>query len=213
MTHEQQPGAAGETPEPKPGLPESSDRPEKPDFERPEIWIGSLADYNNGDLHGGWLDAAREPAEIHADIQDILASGPAARRGEAPEEWAIFDHEGFGPLEIGEYESIEDVSRLARAIAEHGPAFAAWASGIDRDEATAERFQEAYQGRFDSVVDYARQLADDLGYEQLLDEALPDHVRSYVQVNYEQLAHDLQVGGDISTEFSDDGGVHIFRNE
>lgn len=213
MTDEQQPGATGGTPEPETTRPESGASPEQPDFERPEIWIGSLADYNNGDLHGDWLDAAREAEDIHADIQDILASGAAARRGEAPEEWGIFDYQGFGALRIGEYESIEDVSHLARAIAEHGPAFAAWANGIDRGEATVEGFQEAYQGRFDSVVDYARQLADDLGYEQLLNEALPDHIRSYVQVNYEQLAHDLQVGGDISSEFSDDGGVYIFRNE
>jgi Antirestriction protein (ArdA) len=42
------------------------------------IWVGSLADYNNGDLHWQWLDAARERAEIHADIQAMLARGPAA---------------------------------------------------------------------------------------------------------------------------------------
>ena len=102
----------------------------------PQIWVGSLADYNNGDLHGQWLDAAREPEEIHADIQAMLARGPAARRGEAPEEWGIFDYEDFGSLRLGEYESIEDVARLAAGIVEHGPAFAAWAEATERDKAT-----------------------------------------------------------------------------
>ena len=31
------------------------------------IYVASLADYNNGVLHGAWIDAAREPAEIQAD--------------------------------------------------------------------------------------------------------------------------------------------------
>ena len=43
------------------------------------------------------------------------------------EEWAIHDFKGFGLAYISEYESPETVSRLARGIAEHGLAFAAWA--------------------------------------------------------------------------------------
>lgn len=217
MTHEELPGSNDEPierPTTEGPPPETADSPElRPSYPHPQIWVGSLADYNNGDLHGEWLDAARDVADLQADIQVMLARGPAARRGEAPEEWGIFDHEGFGELRIGEYESLDHVSRLANAVAEHGPAFAAFAATCEPDspEATAERFDEAYAGRFESVVDYARELADDLGYERLLDEALPDHIRSYVHVNYDQLAHDLQVGGDIDTAFAEDGGVYVFR--
>lgn len=188
---------------------------ERSDFTHPEIWVGSLADYNNGDLHGDWLDAAREPGAIHTDIQALLASGPAARRGETPEEWGIFDYEGFGPLQLAEYESIEQVSRLARGIAEHGSAFAAFAATEDEPasgQATVERFQESYQGHFNSVADYARQLADDLGYEQLLDEAVPESLRQYVQLNYQQLARDLELGGDIYAISAEEGGQYVFRN-
>ncbi|WP_375431020.1 antirestriction protein ArdA [uncultured Friedmanniella sp.] len=207
MTHEEQPRPENE--ESQPGA-----NPEHAEYEHPEIWIGSLADYNNGDLHGDWMDAARKPEEIHADIQRILASGPAARRGETPEEWGIFDHQGFGPLQLGEYERIEEVSRLAQAIATHGPAFAVFANDrvCDSEEATVERFRESYLGRYDSVVDYARQLASDLGFDDALDELRRD-VRSYAKIDYELFAHDLQFGGDIIYAHSDEGGIYIFRND
>lgn len=217
MTHEQQPAAEEPSANSDASQPEQAgrtDHAERPEFARPEIWVGSLSDYNNGDLYGIWMAAARRGDEIHADIQSMLARGPAAGRGEAPEEWGIFDHEGFGSLQIGEYESIEDVSRIARAVAEYGPAFTAYAElvGSPLSEITSEGFREAYLVRFDSVVAYAQELTSELGYEEMLDE-LPAHVRPYVRVDYEQFAHDLQVGGDISYSFSGDGGVHIFRAE
>jgi hypothetical protein len=95
MTHEQQP------PDPRNEEPElHSATPEQAPPDPPEIWVGSLADYNNGDLHGVWLNAAREPDEIHPDIQAMLATGPAAARGEAPEEWGLFDYQGFGWCDV-----------------------------------------------------------------------------------------------------------------
>jgi antirestriction protein len=165
----------------------------------PQIWIGSLADYNKGDLHGKWLDAAREPEEIHGDIQAMLASGPAARRGEAPEEWGIFDYEGFGDLRLGEYEAIEDVARLAIGIAEHGMSFGAWVEEAGRENATAENFTEAYCGHFGSAADYAEQLVDDVEGKELLETAMPEWLRPYITIDYDALASDMELGGDIFT--------------
>src|SRR5215203_5268237 len=177
----------------------------------PQIWVGSLADYNNGDLHGQWLDAAREPEEVHADIQAMLARGPAARRGEAAGEWGIFDYEDFGSLRLGEYESIEDVARLAAGIVQHGPAFAAWAEAIGRDHTTSEDFSEAYCGRFDSAADYAEQLVDDLEGDELLKQALPEWLQPYVEIDYDSLARDMELGGDIFTAPAEDGGVYLYN--
>lgn len=89
----------------------------------PRIYVASLADYNAGRLHGVWLEADREPAEVHADIQALLAasSEPGA------EEYAIHDYDGFGDARLDEYDSLELVCRIARGITAHGLAFAAWA--------------------------------------------------------------------------------------
>jgi hypothetical protein len=51
----------------------------------PEIWVGSLSDYNHGYLHGMWIAADQEPEEIQEQIAWILRTSPAARRyGEVP---------------------------------------------------------------------------------------------------------------------------------
>jgi antirestriction protein len=204
MTHEQ---SSSNPEQQSPGQPSVEQQPGL----SPQIWVGSLADYNNGDLHGQWLDAAREPDDIYADIQAMLARGPAAWRGDAPEEWGIFDYEGFGGLRIGEYESIEDVARLAAGITEHGPAFAAWAEATAPDEATSEAFAEAYCGHFDSAADYAEQLVGDVEGDELLEKTIPAWLQPYIEIDYEALGRDMELGGDIFTAPADDGGVYIYN--
>lgn len=184
---------------------------EKLESDRPQIWVGSLSDYNNGILYGEWLDAGREPDEIHADITRILAGSPtAAETGQPAEEWAIFDFDNFGSARIHEHDQIELVSRIARGIDEHGLAFAAWADVCDDDRDMLDGFADAYLGHYDSVETYAEQLVGDLGYEQTLDQAIPDSMRSYVKVDTEGLARDMKLGGDIHVVAADDGGVWIF---
>lgn len=204
MTDEQHapeyPGDAGE----------QASSPEHRQPEPPSIWVGSLADYNNGDLHGQWLDAAREAADVHADIQAMLSRGPAAARGDLPEEWGIFDYEGFGSLRIGESETIEYVSRVARGIAEHGPAFAAWAEVME-DEDLLDGFTDAYLGHYDSLEAYAESWLDDSGYERILDETIPDAIRGYVQFDVTALARDLHLSGDVHVLHADAGGVFVFQ--
>lgn len=171
----------------------------------PRTYVASLADYNNGSLHGVWLDAAREPEAIHADIQAMLARS----RTPGAEEFAIHDYEDFGVCVVHEYDSIELVSRIARGIQQHGHAFAAWA---EVNEGTPERFDdfsEAYLGHFDSLTDYADHLLDDLGYTNELS-LLPESVRRYLRFDTEAMGRDMLLGGDIHAYPAADGGVWIF---
>ncbi|ADU00393.1 antirestriction protein ArdA [Mycolicibacterium gilvum] len=144
----------------------------------PAIYVASLADYNNGRLHGAWIDAARDPDEIYADIKAMLASShePAA------EEWAIHDYEQFGRWKVSEYDAVEQVSRIAKGIAEHGYAYSAWADVLDGGDASfdTDSFREAFLGHYDSVTEYVEQMADDLGYEAELDN-LPEHLPDFYQ--------------------------------
>lgn len=41
-------------------------------MEVPRIYVASLADYNDGRLHGVWLDATDEPDELHTGIWAML---------------------------------------------------------------------------------------------------------------------------------------------
>jgi antirestriction protein len=196
MTHEPQP----------PEGPEIKHTPEA----QPRIWVGSLSDYNDGILHGDWLDAARDAEDIQADIQRILATSPTmAEHGDVAEEWGIFDYDNFGSLQIEQYESINYVAAVARGIAEHGLAFAAWAEVME-DEELLGGFEAAFLGHYESVEAYAGQLMEDLGYNQVLDDNLPEDVRRYVDINLAGLAQDMWLGGDIHVVHADGGGVWLF---
>lgn len=190
------------------------EEPEQADVERrprgevqPHIWAASLADYNAGRLHGEWLEAARPVDELESDIAAMLARS----RQPNAEEWAIFDYEGFGKLRLGEYEALATVSRVAMGIAEHGPAFAAWAQIHDADPGMLEAFEDSYLGEYESAEAFAQTIVDDFGVDDTLGRELPAWLAAHVSVDLAGIARDLQIGGDVWVEDDPNGGVWVFQ--
>jgi antirestriction protein len=172
----------------------------------PRVYVASLSDYNNGRLIGRWLDAAVEPEDLAHEVENMLAASPTA----GAEEWAIFDHEGFGPFPVGEYERLAVVSRVARGIAEHGEAFAHWAALVGTtDPEELNRFDEAYLGRFDSLESYAEDMLDDLGYLEAVERAVPEGLQPYVEVDVAGFARDLELSGEVTARPGSEG-VYVF---
>lgn len=100
------------------------------------IYVACLAAYNTGNLHGHWIDAVQDGADIETAIQEVLAKSPEANA----EEWAIHDYEGFAGISLNEHESLETVAALAASIAQHGQLFAeVYAHTGDIDSATSNR--------------------------------------------------------------------------
>jgi antirestriction protein len=172
----------------------------------PRIYVASLSDYNAGLLHGDWIEADQEPEELGEAVQAMLERSPTP----GAEEFAIHDFEGFGHYHVGEYDSLDWVSRVARGIVEHGPAFSAWAERSDGDEDDLARFEDAYLGEWSSVERYAEELLDDLGYLRAVDEAVPDMLQPYVRIDVEAFAHDLELSGDL-TVVEHSHGVWLFE--
>lgn len=57
---------------------------------RVAIYAASLSDYNNGILHGAWIDADEDVERMSGEITEMLADSPTTKRyGEPAEEWAI----------------------------------------------------------------------------------------------------------------------------
>ncbi|MFX9180936.1 antirestriction protein ArdA, partial [Acinetobacter baumannii] len=83
--------------------------------ETPRIYVACLAAYNNGILHGAWLDVTEDACAIWDGIAAMLAKSPVPDA----EEWAIHDYEGFAGIRISEYEGIERIAELAGFLAEH----------------------------------------------------------------------------------------------
>jgi antirestriction protein len=161
------------------------------------VYVACLAAYNNGILHGAWIDANQEAEAIHDAIKDMLASSPIANA----EEWAIHDYEGFCGLRLAEYESIEKVAEMAAMIQEHGEAWAKFAEYEGIEYATLERFEEAYAGEWLSEEDFAEQLA-----EETME--IPKHLAFYI--DYEKLARDLFINDYFSAD-SENSKVYVFR--
>jgi antirestriction protein len=165
----------------------------------PRIYVACLAAYNNGRLHGAWIDADQPADAIYEDVKRMLAASPEP----GAEEWAIHDYEGFSQLRLSEWESFERVAAIAVGIAEHGEAFAAWLSNdSSRDPEDSDSFTDSYRGEWDSIRAYADNLADELGLWDVAEKA----GSPYVVVDVDAFARDL----DIELETAETGGHSIY---
>lgn len=154
----------------------------------PRAWVASLADYANGNLHGAWFNATHEPALLELAAKHMLRLGHTG----GAEEWAIFDYDDFAGAELGEYESFETVSRIARGIAEHGEAFGHWAAYVGSESAEEiDRFEDHYRGEWDSFEAYIEDYLEETEFYRFLDE-IPEDMRGYVEVDVEQIARDWE---------------------
>jgi len=68
-----------------------------------EIYVVDLAAYNNGILHGVWIDATLDVEEMQEQVDAMLKASPV----EDTEEYAIHDHEGLGDYRLDEYAGLE----------------------------------------------------------------------------------------------------------
>lgn len=178
--------------------------------DQPRIYVASLSDYNAGVLHGTWIDAAQDLDTVYDSVNEMLRRSPTDRQAE---ELAVHDYEGFGALRLGEYDSLEWITTVARGITEHGRAFAAWASTCDGDQERLARFDEGYLGEWKSLAAYAEDLLDDLGVDEMIERSVPDSLQPYVSVNAEGFGRDLEMSGDITAIDSSDGGVWVFQTD
>lgn len=162
-----------------------------------QIYVACLAAYNNGYLHGRWIDASQEAWAIYDDIRDMLNASPIADA----EEWAIHDYEGFGSLSLSEYEGIDRVAELAAFIAEHGELGAELVSHFDDIGQARQALEESYHGSFESLADYVQGLTEDTSQ-------VPEHLRFYI--DWDAMARDAELSGDVFTVQTAHNEIHVF---
>jgi antirestriction protein len=175
----------------------------------PKVWIGCLSAYNGGDLHGRWVDAD-DADELERARAEVIRTSPAWRRGEAAEEHAVMDYDGFGSLDsaLGEWPDFETVAAIARAIEKHGPVFLAYAEACEPDlnEDVASGFEDSYRGEWDSERDYAEHEIDDVGFAGL--ERIPDELLPYLDM--EMITDVIFRHGTMTSCENPTGGVYVF---
>ena len=130
----------------------------------------------------------------------MLARSPI----EHAEEYAIHDYEGFEGVTISEYAGIDTLVRLGAFIAEHGALGAGLLEqfGGDMDQAES-AFEDCYHGQFASLADYMEELTTE-------SVTIPKALRYYV--DWDAMARDAEMGGDLFTIETAHGEVHVFSN-
>jgi antirestriction protein len=166
--------------------------------EQPRIYVACLSAYNNGYLHGVWIDATQGEWAIWDGIQAMLAASPLPDA----EEHAIHDYEGFGDIRLPEYASIETVVRLAAFFAEHGALGAAvLAHFCGNIEEATEALADNYLGCHASLADYVQEIAEETT-------AIPETLRCYI--DWQAMARDVEINGDLFTVETAHDEIHVF---
>lgn len=161
-----------------------------------KIYVACLAAYNNGILHGRWIDATLGEDHLWEGIKAILAASPIP----GAEEWALHDHEGFEGVALSEYESIQTVAELASFIEEYGPVAGKLMEHFADLEEAKEAMRDHYAGVYSSVSDFAQEITEETAQ-------IPDSLQCYI--DWECMARDLEINDILALE-TGVGEVHIF---
>jgi antirestriction protein len=197
----------------------------------PRIYVACLASYNNGVLHGAWIDAVQDADEIRSEIRNkvlltsrfpnVVVDCPGcldtcqgnspdapcmrckgARKVPSAEEYAIHDYEGFDGYSVSEYEDLDTLAELARLIEKHGSIYAAYVEHVGAKYASEDDFEDKYRGAYDRLEDYAHELLQDTGAFSGAPELLVNYF------DYEAFTRDLELTDVFTVER--DGKVHVF---
>jgi hypothetical protein len=157
----------------------------------PRAWVGCWGCYNNGRLIGKWLEGELIGDPVAAGLATLETVGdytaPRCVRCFA-DEFGVFDHEGMLGLVRGECSLAEAAAaaETVEAIEAAGHDLEAAAAYIeDRGEWDESNFEDSYQGEFNTMEDYAQDLAYSCG---LVDDnaAWPHNC-----IDWEHAAHEL----------------------
>lgn len=166
----------------------------------PKIYVACLAAYNDGFLHGAWVDATQGKDAIYDGIKSMLSDSPIPHS----EEWAIHDFEDFGRISLSEYESISFICDLAEFIKKHGDLGLGLMEYYSSISCAEEAIENCYHGEHDDELSFASYLFDDCyGCD------VPDHIKYYI--DYDAFCRDLFISDYFSIEFN--GKSHIFSTQ
>jgi len=161
------------------------------------IYVACLAAYNNGILHGRWIDATQGEEHIWHGIREMLKASPIP----GAEEYAIHDYEGFEGRALGEYSSVSQVADLASFVDEHGALAAKLVEHFGCIDEAREAMEDRYHGVYPSVADFAQTLTEETT-------TIPENLQYYI--DWERMGRDLAMCDILAIETGFEE-VHIFR--
>ncbi|MBD8687066.1 MULTISPECIES: antirestriction protein ArdA [unclassified Rhizobium] len=179
------------------------------------FYAACLASYNNGVLHGRWIDASSDVDEMQAEVSAMLRESRfpnvTVKHPEtdemvpSAEEWAIHDYEDL-PSCFGEYAGIKAIAEFVELTEEHSMEaenLSAIVSHFGSVAYAKEELADRFVGRYESLRAYADEMADEMlaAHDIKSDHPLAQYF------DYEQYAHELRHS---VTEVDLSDGVGLF---
>jgi len=172
--------------------------PFAPDSETPRIYVACLAAYNDGQLHGCWVDVEDEDS-IWDAVQAMLKSSPIP----LAEEWSIHDYENFQGVTIDENDSFARVVAIAEFIGNCSGFGGKLLENYGGDIEDAESALERYNGEYETLADFAQELTESTTQ-------IPESLKYYI--DYKSMARDMEMNGDIFSIETGYKEIHVFWN-
>ena len=159
--------------------------------DRPRIYVGTYAKYNNGSLDGAWVDLSE-----FGDYSDFVEHCERLHEDEDDPEFMVQDFEGFpnawyresGLPTEEEFDRIRDFYLMDDSRKDAYEAYVEHTGNSDVDD-----FEEAYAGDFDSPSDFAANLVDEIGWE-----GMGDSLETYF--DYDAFGRDLMMDFSVGEE-------------
>lgn len=169
----------------------------------PRAYVGCLAAYNSGKLHGAWVNLGQPLDDIFDEVRDkVLKTSPCANS----EKWLVLDVESMGDMKrytLNE-SCLEMLQLYAALYSKYGELGAAMLDYCAGDVESAEQYlEDCYLGEFDCEREFVYQLIDDNGWDDV-----PPFFKSYI--DYEMLENDLFNHGSYFSLWAN-GSCHIFE--
>lgn len=187
-----------------------------------QIYVSVLADYNSGRLYGAWIDANQSVEDIEQAVHQLYitsnypnvsatvcnecghivlgdhsecsqCSSKDVKTIPSAEEYAIHDYEGFAPFNVAEYDSIEDIARMAEILSnDSDPEHHAISFLVERSlslEDIESKLKDVciFEG---SRSDYAEEITEQTGTE------IPQYLQYYI--DYDAMGRDMEINGEIT---------------
>jgi antirestriction protein len=163
------------------------------------IYVGTYAKHNQGSIKGAWLDLGD-----YADLEDFLAACRELHHDEADAEFMYQDWGGIPAGMITECHINETVWEWLELEQDDLDMVAAYRNEIDQSEDDIGRIRDAFQGVYDSQLDYVYEWVESTG---MLD-GLPEQVSRYF--DFESFARDVFMGDVIGANHG--GKLYVFSN-
>jgi len=164
----------------------------------PSVWIGCLAAYNSGRLHGEWVEIPDDAEELRAEIKRVLNKSPEPMA----DEWAFMDYE-YVPSTFGENPDLQELCDYASLYNAHGEAVTGFIEIFGLGN--LDEFADYYVGCYDSFDDFAYEDADEVIA------CNSSEGSEFLQRYFDYEAYSRDLSYDFS-HWDGDNGTYIFRS-